>query len=396
MISKIQRKAQDLLPQLIQFRRHLHAHPELSFQEFETANFIEMQLKRIGIKDVNRIANTGVVALIQGKNPHKKCVALRADMDALPILEKNETAYASKNPSVMHACGHDAHTTCLLGAAEILYALKESFEGTIKCIFQPGEEKSPGGASLLIQEGVLNHPAPSAIFGLHVEPKMKVGTVGFKPGKYMAATDEIHVKIIGKGGHAAMPHLTIDPIVISASIIIALQQVVSRKSNPTFPTVLSFGRIAGGEVNNVIPETVSFSGTLRTFDEEWRAKAKNLIRSTIEHICEIHGATAEIEIPAGYPFLHNDEMLTEDAIKAAEEYLGNSELVKPLEIRMTAEDFSFYAQKIPACFFRLGTNRDHQQFTNPVHTANFDIDENSLAIGSGMMSWQAIQYLMNT
>lgn len=385
MKERIKAIALGLLPELSKIRRHIHANPELSFKEIKTAEFIEKQLINIGISDYERISETGIVALIKGKNPEKKCIALRADMDALPILEENEVNYRSNNDGVMHACGHDVHTTCLLGAATILQQLKSEFEGTIKLIFQPGEEQSPGGASILIKNGVLENPTPEAIFALHVDPSLPSGQVGFRAGKYMASSDEIHITIHGKGGHAALPHLTIDPITISALIITALQQVVSRNSNPTMPTVLSFGRIEGGKTNNVIPDEVQLSGTLRTFDETWRGRAIELIKNTVNNISGIYGAKATIHIPPGYPSLFNDEKLTEQAIHIAEEFLGVSN-VQHLDLRMTAEDFSFYGQKVPACFFRLGTNENNVNFTSSVHTPHFDIDESALAVGSGMMA----------
>lgn len=392
MKEEIKLIAESLLPTLSSIRRHLHTYPELSFKEIQTANFIEQELSKIGITEYSRICETGIIALIKGKNPEKTCIALRADMDALPILEKNETNYRSKNNGVMHACGHDVHTTCLLGAATILHQLKSEFEGTIKLLFQPGEEKSPGGASILIKNGALENPKPKAIFALHVDPSLPSGQVGFRPGAYMASADEIHIDIIGKGGHAALPHLTIDPITIAAYIITSLQQIVSRKCNPTIPTVLSFGKIEGGKANNVIPDKVSLSGTFRTFDEPWRKEALELIKKTTQNISEIYGASASLNIPPGYPSLLNNKELTEKSIEIATAYLG-SKNIHQLDLRMTAEDFSFYAQRIPACFFRLGTNENNLKYTASVHTPNFDIDESALAIGAGLMANLAIKML---
>lgn len=394
MLEIIKTSAERLLPLLKEMRHHLHVHPELSFQEFQTAVFIETKLKELGITEFRRTGKTGITTVIKGQNPDSKCVALRADIDALPIQEENEVSYRSINENVMHACGHDVHTTCLLGAAAILQQNKNQFEGSVKLIFQPGEEKSPGGASILIKEGILKDPAPSAIFALHVDPDLPSGTVGFKSGPYMAASDEIHITVKGKGGHAALPHLTIDPISVSALIITALQQVVSRKANPLLPTVLSFGTIHGGKANNVIPDEVNFSGTLRTFDENWRKEAKEIIKKTVLNICSIYGATAEIFIPSGYPFLQNNKSLTEKAISDASILLGQ-ENVNHLDLRMTSEDFSFYAQKVPSCFFRLGTNKENTHFLNSVHSPKFDIDESALVIGTQMMSWLAIQTLSN-
>lgn len=380
------------LPQFIAIRRHLHAHPELSFEEWETAKFISEKLKEAGIEKQQRVAKTGIVALIEGRNPHKNCIALRADMDALPIHELNETPYKSRNEGVMHACGHDVHTTCLLSAASILQSLKDHFEGSIKLIFQPGEEKSPGGASLMIQEGVLENPKPSAIFGLHVAPTLPSGTIGFRSGTYMASADEIHIRIIGKGGHAAMPQLATDPIAIAAQIITGLQQLVSRKANPLTPTVLTFGKIAGGHATNIIPDEVILAGTLRTFDETWRSQAKQFIRSFATQTAEANGAKALIDFPPGYPMVFNNPELTLSAIKVATDFLG-APSIKALDLRMTAEDFAFYSQKIRACFFRLGTNKNNETYTTPVHQAHFDVDESAIETGVNMLCRLALNSL---
>lgn len=392
MINKIKDLASELQAELSAIRRHLHTHPELSFQEYDTARFVAEQLDKAGIPYRQGIAGTGILAWIEGKNPQKKCIALRADMDALPIQEANEVTYRSVNDGVMHACGHDVHTTCLLGAATILKSLSDSFEGTIKLLFQPGEEKSPGGASLMINEGVLDNPKPEAIFGLHVYPDFPAGTVGFRPGQYMASADELFITIKAKGGHAALPHQTADPIAIAALIITALQQVVSRKSNPLSPSVLTFGRISGGHTTNVIPDSVEIEGTLRTFDETWRTEAKTYIHNVTTQIAEAYGAQAIIELPGGYPSLYNDPVLTTMATTWAEHYLGK-EKVKELNMRMGAEDFSFYTLHTKGCFFRIGTNLNNEQFKAPVHNPHFDIDESALQVGAGLMSWLAINLL---
>ncbi len=279
MINTVKETAAAIQPELIDIRRHIHAHPELSFEEYNTVNFVAAELDKLNIPYIKGIAGTGLVALIEGRSPEKKCIALRADMDALPITEANEVPYKSQNIGVMHACGHDVHTTCLLGAARILQQQKDNFEGTIKLIFQPGEEMSPGGASLMIEAGVLENPKPVAIFGLHVYPQLPAGTVGFRSGQYMASADEIYITIKGKGGHAALPQQTVDPIAVTAMVVTGLQQLVSRKSNPLSPTVLTFGKIAGGATTNVIPDTVELMGTLRTFDETWRQEAIQHIKT---------------------------------------------------------------------------------------------------------------------
>ena len=385
-LSKINNK------NIVDIRHHLHANPELSFQEFETSKYVKIALENIGISKIEHKANTGLVALIEGENPSVKTIALRADMDALPIKELNNVAYKSKNEGVMHACGHDVHTSCLLGAAQILFSLRNEFEGTIKLIFQPGEEKLPGGASMMINEGVLKNPDAKAIIGQHVMPLIPVGKVGFKSGLYMASTDELYVKVIGKGGHGAMPQLNIDPVVIAAQIIISLQQIVSRMSSPIIPSVLSFGKVIANGATNVIPNEVIMEGTFRTLDEKWRLEAHDKMVKMATMIAESMGGKCEFEVRKGYPFLHNDETLTAKAKQHAIEFLG-SENVVDLDIWMAAEDFAYYSQIIPACFYRLGTRNEEKGIVSSVHTPTFDIDENALEIGSGLMAYLAIREL---
>ena len=392
MILKIQEKAAAYFPEVQAIRHHIHAHPELSFEEHGTSAFIAGKLAAWGVKHQTGVAGTGIVAIIEGKNPGKRCIALRADMDALPIQEKNETEYRSQNAGVMHACGHDVHSSCLLGAAKILQELNAEFEGTIKLIFQPGEEMHPGGASLMIKEGVLENPKPDAIFALHVYPNLPSGTVGFRAGQYMASADELYITIEGKGGHAALPHQTVDPISIAALVITGLQQVVSRKSNPLIPSVLTFGKIQGGFATNVIPDKVELLGTFRTMNEQWRYEAHQWIKDFVHQTCEAYGATAIVDIPAGYPSLFNDPALTAKAESWAKEYLGDTN-VRTLDMRMAGEDFSFYTLNMPGCFFRIGTNKDGKEFTAPVHNAHFDIDEAALQTGMGMMAWCAVMGL---
>jgi amidohydrolase len=392
MIELIRSKAAQYFTDSQAIRHHIHSHPELSFAEHQTAAFIASKLTEYGIEHQTGVAGTGIVALIKGKNADKRCIALRADMDALPIHEANDVPYRSQNDGVMHACGHDVHSTCLLGAARILNELKDQFEGTVKLIFQPGEEKHPGGASLMIADGVLLNPKPDAIFALHVYPHLPCGTVGFRAGQYMASADEIYITIEGKGGHAALPHLTIDPIAIAAQVIVSLQQVISRKGNPLIPSVLTFGKIAGGFATNVIPDKVEILGTLRTMNEDWRYKAHQHIKDITEQICASFGAKAIVEIPVGYPSLINDAHLTLQTESWARDFVGAAN-VHTLDQRMAAEDFSFYTHHVPGCFFRIGTSRNGEEFTAPVHNAHFDIDEEALKVGIGMMSWVAIQAL---
>lgn len=388
LISSIKSRAKDINPYLVNTRHHLHANPELSFQEFETSQFIKSELSRIGI-EFTSIADTGVVALIEGKNPSKSTMALRGDIDALPILEANQVDYKSKNKGVMHACGHDVHTTCLLGAAKILNDLKSEFEGTIKLIFQPGEEKLPGGASLMIKEGVLENPAPRSIIGQHVMPLIPVGKVGFRSGMYMASADEIYITIKGKGGHAAMPEMNIDPVLIASQVIVSLQQIVSRNASPKIPSVLSFGKVIAEGATNVIPDEVYLEGTFRTFDEEWRSEAHQKITSITQGIARSMGGDCDVDIKKGYPFLKNHPEVTARAKKSAIEYLGADNVVD-LDIWMAAEDFAWYSQETDACFYRLGTRNEEKGITSGVHTPTFDIDEGALEIGAGLLSWIAV------
>ncbi len=391
-VAKIKQLANEQASKLSHMRRHLHSHPELSFQEFETAAFVKSQLEQLGISKIKPMATTGFEVLIEGNNPGKKTIALRGDMDALPIMEANEVPYKSQNPGVMHACGHDVHTTCLLGAASILQQLKGEFEGTIKLIFQPGEEKIPGGASLMIKEGVLSNPRVDGIIGQHVMPLIPVGKVGFRSGLYMASTDELYMTITGKGGHGAMPNLSIDPVAVMAMIITGLQQLVSRQANPIVPTVLSWGKVIANGATNIIPNEVYMEGTFRTLDEEWRAIAHQKMTQIATQIADAYGAKINFEIRKGYPFLMNEPMLTARAKAGAEAYLGK-ENVLDLDIWMAAEDFAYYSQAAPACFYRLGTRNEARGITSGVHTPTFDIDEDALAIGAGLMAYLAIDEL---
>lgn len=383
MIEKIKSLAKEYAPEYIAIRRHLHAHPELSYQEYETAAFVQKKLAELGIP-FTTMAGTGVIGIVEGKNPHKKIIALRADMDALPITEENDVPYQSKKQGVMHACGHDVHTTCLLGAAKILTQLKDEWEGTVKLIFQPGEEKNPGGASLLIKEGVLQNPTPAAIFGLHVHPGLQTGKVSFRAGKIMASADELYFTIKGKGGHAASPHIAVDPILIASHLVIALQQIISRRKNPLDSSVLSITAINGGTTTNVIPGEVKLMGTFRAMDEGWRFAAHDLIKNISNQLVASMGGELDLHIDIGYPNVYNNEQLTAAAKHNAIAYLGANN-VEETEIRMGAEDFGYYTQKIPGCFYRLGVMGDANNIRN-VHTPVFDIDENAIETGMGMMA----------
>lgn len=389
--SKIQEAATNSLTEIIEIRRHLHTYPELSFEEFKTAEYIASKLKKYQIPFTSGVVKTGIVGIIEGKNPSKKVIALRADMDALPITEANTCEYKSKNIGVMHACGHDVHSASLLGAAKILNELKNEFEGTIKLFFQPGEEKLPGGASLMIQEGVLENPTTQTMFGQHVFPTMEAGKVGFRNGMYMASTDEIYICVKGKGGHAAMPKDYNSPLLIASKILLELNKEFMQQEQPA-PTVLAFGKIVGNGATNVIPDEVNIEGTFRTLNEEWRREAKIKMKALAEKIAAEMGGSCNYVIENGYPFLVNDETTTTRARAAAEAYLGK-ENVEELPLRMTAEDFAFFSQKVPSCFYRLGTANKAKGITSGVHTATFDIDEKALEIGAGLMAWLAVNEL---
>lgn len=390
LIEKIKSLSEKYVDEIIQIRRHIHAYPELSFEEYNTSKFIGSKLKEWNIPYKGGIVNTGIVAEINGaKSGNGTCLALRADIDALPIEEKNEVEYKSKYKGIMHACGHDVHTASLLGTAKILHEIKNEFSGTVKLIFQPGEEKAPGGASLMLKEGVLENPKPAAIIAQHVFPELEAGKTGFRTGKYMASTDEIYLTVKGKGGHAAMRGTYVNPLLIASEILIELEKSFSSSK---IPTVLAFGRMQANGATNIIPSEVIIEGTLRTFDETWRKEAQNIICTLCSVVAKKSGGSCEVNILNGYPALINDEKVTLLAKRSAEEFLGKENVVN-LEPRMTGEDFSFYAQQIPACFYRLGTGNKAKGIVSGVHTPTFDIDESALKIGMGLMAWIAIQQM---
>jgi amidohydrolase len=391
--EKIQQLSQDIFNEVVSNRRHLHSHPELSFHEVETSVFVANKLEELGL-EYHKMADTGLVALIKGDKPSDKVIALRADMDALPITEANDVPYKSQNTGVMHACGHDAHTSSLLGTAKILTELKSEFGGTIKLIFQPAEEKLPGGASLMIKEGVLENPKPTAVLGQHVMPLIDAGKVGFRAGKYMASTDELYVTVKGKGGHGAQPQQNVDPVIITAHILTALQQVISRFADPKSPSVLSFGKVIANGATNVIPNEVFLEGTFRTMDEKWRGEAHIKMKKMAEGIAESMGGSCEFNIMKGYPFLINEEVLTNATRGHAEDYLGK-ENVLDLDIWMAAEDFAYYSQVADSCFYRLGTRNEERGITSSVHTPTFDVEEDAFKISTGLMAYLAIKQLGN-
>jgi len=391
-LSRIKQLASSYYNETVALRRHLHANPELSEKEFNTADFICKTLDNYGIPYTRNVGGNGIVARIEGQHPETATLALRADMDALPITELNQCEYKSLNSGVMHACGHDVHMASLLGASRILNELRHEFEGTIRLIFQPSEEKFPGGALAMIKDGVLKDPVPERIYGQHVLPTLEAGKVGFKPGQYMASTDEVYLTVKGRGGHAATPELNVDPVLIASHIIVALQQVVSRSAPPGIPTVLSFGRVIANGRTNVIPSEVKIDGTFRTFDETWRKRAHEKITSIAQGLAESMDGSCEVFIDKGYPFLINDDLATSEAKALAQQYLGTDNVVD-LEQRMTAEDFAYYSHIIPACFYRLGVKNPDSEHIRNLHTAEFDADESSLEIGMGLMAWLAIESL---
>jgi len=391
--QKVQQLANALHASVISNRRHLHANPELSFKEYKTSAFVKERLDQLDIP-WTPMAGTGIVAMIEGAKPSENLIALRADMDALPILEKNKVDYVSTNNGVMHACGHDAHTSSLLGTASILQSMKNDFGGKVKLIFQPGEEKLPGGASMMISEGVLVQNKPSAVIAQHVSPNIAAGKIGIRKGKFMASMDEIFVTVKGRGGHGAQPHMNIDPVMISAQILVALQQVVSRMANPAVPTVLSFGKIIADGAINVIPDSVYMEGTFRALNEDWRSEAHIKMKRIAEGIAESFGGSCEFNIVRGYPFLVNEVKLTEKVQSYAEDYIGKENVV-PQEIWMAAEDFSMFSQAADCCYYLMGTRNENKGYTSSLHTPTFDIDESALETGMGLMAYIALKQLGN-
>ena len=395
MLSLIKSLSEQGAPAAVATRRHLHAHPELSFHEHETARFVAAELTALGLSPQQGVAGTGVVALIEGTKPGpRRVVALRADMDALPIREANEVPYKSTVAGVMHACGHDVHTASLLGTARILTQLTDQFSGAVKLVFQPAEEKAPGGASLMIREGVLENPRPGGMIGQHVATNVPVGKIGFREGMYMASTDEIYLTVRGKGGHAAMPDYLVDPVLIASHLVVALQQIISRNRPPASPSVLSFGRFIADGVTNVIPNQVELEGTFRCMNEEWREKGLAQMQKMAELMAEAMGGTCEFTRVKGYPFLKNHPELTRRLRSQTEVYMGRENVVD-LDLWMAGEDFAFYSQVVDSCFYRLGTRNEARGITSGVHTPTFDIDEAALAIGPGLMAWLAVQELEN-
>lgn len=391
LTEEIKSLAKDFFSEIQSIRHYLHENPELSFEEFETSKFLKEKLKSWGLTIDAEWVKTGFSVVIEGAESGP-CVALRADIDALPIQEQNEVSYKSKNEGKMHACGHDVHAACLMGVAKILQETKDYWKGKVVLFFQAGEEKLPGGASLMIKEGALEKYQPQRMIAQHVYPEMEVGNVGFREGMYMASADEIYLTVKGKGGHAALPHKNVDSVVLAANIICQLQQISSRIAPPTVPTVLSFGKIVGMGATNVIPDEVKIEGTLRTMNEEWRSIYHEKIDAICKSQAAAFGGECEVNIMKGYPFLTNDASVTKTSSIAAKSYLGEGK-VHELDLRMTAEDFSYFSQKVPACFYRLGVGNSQKGITQSVHHPKFNIDEKALETGMGLMTAIALKNL---
>ncbi|MEQ6120860.1 M20 family metallopeptidase [Reichenbachiella sp. MALMAid0571] len=391
MIDQIRELSNKYWRPSVDIRRYLHMHPELSFNEKETSQYIESKLRKLPLDSLSRIDQNGLLGTIHGRDSGKT-ILLRADIDALPILEENQHDFVSKNSGVMHACGHDAHTSMLISAGKILCDLKESWNGTVKILFQPAEEKIPGGAPLMIKGGVLENPKPLSVVGQHVKPELEAGKVGVRPGKFMASSDEIYIKFIGKGGHGAMPEYCIDPVLIAGHFLVAAQQIVSRNANPKIPTVLSFGKIVGNGATNVIPDSVILEGTLRTLDEDWRKEALLKVKTLAIGLAESMGGKCEVDIAHGYPFLLNNEALALNLKKGMQEYMSPENVVNE-DIWMAAEDFAYYSHELPSCFYLLGVGNKKKNITSGLHTPTFDIDEKAMEVGAGLMSFLAIREL---
>ena len=395
MLDTIKHLNAGVLPEVVRLRRHIHRYPELAFEEYETARLVADTLEGLGIPVETGVARTGVVGTLKGGQPGP-VVALRADMDALPIHEQNEFDFRSERPGKMHACGHDAHTASLLGAAMILSRLKDRLPGTVRFLFQPSEELLPGGAAAMIREGVLDQrgpvAAPAAIFGQHVQPDLSAGKIGVRSGMYMASSDEVYITLRGQGGHAAGPHrLSADAVLAAAHVVIALQSVVSRNCPPDIPSVLSFGKIVAEGATNIIPDEVKLIGTFRAMDENWRFRAHEIIRRVAGHTARAFGAEAETHIAVGYPALFNHPAPTETVRQAALAYVGPENVVE-LDLWFASEDFAYYLQQTPGSFYRIGTGGPGP--VHGLHTGRFTIDEAALGVAPGFMAYLAWQYLL--
>lgn len=387
-LDQVEQLAENFFEKTVDLRRQIHAYPELSFQEFQTAELVFNTLQALSFDDVYRCAKTGVVGVLKGKNSDKYCVGLRADMDALPIQELTNCSFKSVHNGIMHACGHDVHTANLLGVAMILSELKNEWEGQVKFIFQPSEEKMPSGAETMIREGVLENPRINCLLGMHVHPELEVGNVGFCAGKFMASADEIYLTVKGKGGHAAQPQNFISPLLIASKVLLALDEL----NDKDFPVVLSFGKIIAEGATNVIPEKAEIAGTLRCFDEKKRSEIHHKINSICKEIAQASKGECEVKILKGNPVLTNHELLTNYCKDVAANTMVK---VQELPKRMGSEDFAFYTEKVPSCFYRIGVGNLAKGIHSPIHTPTFDVDENCLKTATILMSWLTLQLLKN-
>ena len=385
MKEKILELSDLFFDEIVSIRRYMHMHPELSFQEFETSNYIKSILKSWDINFLDGYANTGILVNLEGKEPSSRVIALRADFDALPILEENDVEYKSKNEGIMHACGHDAHTASMLGALKILHTTKDHWRGTIKFIFQPAEERLPGGAKQMIEEGVLENPNVQHVIAQHVLPDLEVGKVGFRCGTYMASTDELYITISGKGGHAAIPSSYNNPIIASSELVLDFNKFFNDKTDAIF----AIGFIDGKGSTNIIPNEVNLMGTFRALDESFRLESHNHMNRIVDQVAKKYNIKIDLNIKKGYPALNNDIQFTLNQINKAKEFLGEKNVID-LPIRMTAEDFSYFANAVPSCFYRLGTGNKDKGLIHGLHTSKFNIDEDSLKIGMGLMAFLAI------
>lgn len=392
-MNNVKQLASRYYSKMVEYRRYFHQHPELSGKEKETARYICNILDELQIPYQYNVSGYGVVALLKGEKNGTKTVALRADMDALPIQEKSDKAYRSLVDGVSHACGHDLHIACLLGALHILNDLKSEFGGEVKAIFQPSEEEYAGGAKYMIADGVLKDPEVDVIFGLHATPGIETGQIGVRPGVMMASTDELRLHITGKGGHAALPREVVNPIDMGIEVMQEIKDFVNQQNRDNVPTVLAFGRFVAEGKTNVIPEQAEVEGTLRTFDEKWRAAVLNKLEEIALRKAKQHGGTIVADIRNGYPVLKNEEITTQKFIKQAQCYLGE-ENVLDLPLRMTAEDFAYFLEEKPGVFFRLGTSNFQEGIIQKLHAPDFEADEKSMETGSGLLAWVAINELI--
>lgn len=389
--EKVEHFAEFYFEEIVEYRRHFHKYPELSNQEEKTADFICSKLDEWSLQYVKNVGGYGIYGFVEGQNPEKRTIALRADMDALPIKEETNLPFKSVNEGVMHACGHDLHMSSLLGTIKILKELTNDFEGRVMFIFQPSEETYPGGALKMLKAGMFDEMIPSKIFAFHSTPEMECGYVGMTEGKAMASTDEIYIDIIGRGGHGATPELNIDPVLVASHVVIALQSIVSRNASPTVPTTFSIGKFIADGRTNIIPNSVHLEGIIRTFDETWRKECHKLIEKISTQTAEAFGAKAKVFIDHGYPFVYNDVALTRKVVEKAKQYFGDSKVLN-IPPRMTAEDFSYFSQQAPSCYFRVGTGKKGTPITN-LHTSNFDIDEKSIKYAMGFSAFLAFSSL---